>query len=323
MTLVGPELLSVPASDGGSDGVEAFQGTWELLAAPAPVVVSPPRSRPWGTAYCFNADLSAIPAASAGRRSRKYLKSVPCERTGFFTDKSGLAVNTPSRPTPRPRPPAVDNEATRAWQAFFGRPGTTKDANSHLKDSKRNRDSWGECELLQAANPREAPSGTGGDPRVPPLPLRGRGPSKVYEDSNVSKNTSSGSEAADVPRRPAVSAKVKARKASNSRWASHLSLLGCWIADTACGYDRLSMRWVDEVDRDRLTKIGNPPTFAGVGCVMAGNMKLLMKSSALKSAIEPYVLPSTPDVISIGKRCVELCWSFWCPPWSKRPVLTS
>ena len=55
---------------------------------------------------------------------------------------------------------------------------------------------------------------------------------------------------------------------------------------------------------------------------MAAKMKLLIKSPALRSAIEPYVLPTTPDVISIGKRCVELGWSFWWPPYSKRPVLT-
>ena len=55
---------------------------------------------------------------------------------------------------------------------------------------------------------------------------------------------------------------------------------------------------------------------------MAANMKLLMKSSALKSAIEAYVLPTTPGVISIGKRCAELGWSFSWPPCSKRPVLS-
>ena len=55
---------------------------------------------------------------------------------------------------------------------------------------------------------------------------------------------------------------------------------------------------------------------------MAAKMKLLMKSKALRSAVEPYVLPQTPDVISIGKRCVELGWSFWWPPFSKRLVLT-
>ena len=55
---------------------------------------------------------------------------------------------------------------------------------------------------------------------------------------------------------------------------------------------------------------------------MAAKMKLRIKSSALDSHVEPYVLPDTPDVLSVGKRCVEKGWYFWWPPWSKRPVLS-
>ena len=57
------------------------------------------------------------------------------------------------------------------------------------------------------------------------------------------------------------------------RWASHLSLPDCWIADTGCGYDFISADWVDEVDKKRLTQIDQPPTFAGVGGSMAAKMK--------------------------------------------------
>ena len=38
--------------------------------------------------------------------------------------------------------------------------------------------------------------------------------------------------------------------------------------------------------------------------------------------MEPLVMDDTPDVISIGWRCVELGWSFWWPPVSLHPVLT-
>ena len=38
--------------------------------------------------------------------------------------------------------------------------------------------------------------------------------------------------------------------------------------------------------------------------------------------MEPLVMDDTPDVISIGWRCVELGWSFWWPPSSLHPVLT-
>ena len=38
--------------------------------------------------------------------------------------------------------------------------------------------------------------------------------------------------------------------------------------------------------------------------------------------MEPLVMDDTPDVISIGWRCVELGWSFWWPPFALHPVLT-
>ena len=55
---------------------------------------------------------------------------------------------------------------------------------------------------------------------------------------------------------------------------------------------------------------------------MTARMKLPLMSQALSAVVDPYVLPATPDVLSIGKRCVKEGWSFWWPPWSKRPVLT-
>ena len=55
---------------------------------------------------------------------------------------------------------------------------------------------------------------------------------------------------------------------------------------------------------------------------MTAKMKLPLKSLALQAVVEPFVMPATPDVLSIGRRCVKHGWSFWWPPWSKRPVLS-
>ena len=55
---------------------------------------------------------------------------------------------------------------------------------------------------------------------------------------------------------------------------------------------------------------------------MTAKMKLPLKSLALQAVVEPCVMPATPDVLSIGRRCVKHGWSFWWPPWSKRPVLS-
>lgn len=185
--------------------------------------------------------------------------------------------------------------ATIAWAALFRRPGSLKGADHTLKDPSRNRVTWGECELLQAADPREAPSGSGGDLSVHPLPLSSR--SSASPSARVGydmvNDVIPSTKTAGLPRNPAVPLDRSG---------------GFWIADAGCGYGLLSKRWVDLVNLGRLTRIDKPPTFAGVGGSMAANMKLLMQSSALKSAIEPYVLPTTSDVISIGNRCVEMGW---------------
>lgn len=95
------------------------------------------------------------------------------------------------------------------------------------------------------------------------------------------------------------------------RLSLSLCLLDCWIADPDWGFDLLCGRWVSAPDKGELSVISRPPTFSGVGGSVAAEIKLRLKSPALNSALEPYVLPDTPDVISIGQRCVERGWSFW------------
>ena len=112
----------------------------------------------------------------------------------------------------------------------------------------------------------------------------------------------------------AVNSNTKRRAVSEGRCASSHSLPDCWIADTGCGYDLLCGKWVTVPDKGKLSLISHPPTFSGVGGSMAAKMKLRLKSPALNSTVEPYVLPNTPDVISIGQRCVERGWYFWWPP---------
>ena len=39
--------------------------------------------------------------------------------------------------------------------------------------------------------------------------------------------------------------------------------------------------------------------------------------------IEPYILDSTPNVLSVGYRCQERGWGFYWEPWSSRPRFVS
>jgi len=116
--------------------------------------------------------------------------------------------------------------------------------------------------------------------------------------------------------------KSKGLTHTNGDLAAQLSLPDCWIADTGCGHDLLAKRWVDEADKARLFESSSPLLFTGVGGEVPAKLKLLLHSAKLGKDVEPYVLDETPDVLSIGMRCVEHGWSFWWPPYSVHPILT-
>ena len=105
------------------------------------------------------------------------------------------------------------------------------------------------------------------------------------------------------------------------REAEH-STPDCWIADTGCGHDLLASKWVSECDKNKLLSSGSPLLFSGVGGEKPADMILRVKSPALETHVVPYVLDATPDVLSIGRRCVEEGWSFWWPPHSTEPRFT-
>ena len=65
-----------------------------------------------------------------------------------------------------------------------------------------------------------------------------------------------------------------------------------------------------EKDERCLVKLERPPTFSGVGGSLSAPVKISIWSPGLNAGTEPFVMPDTPDVISIGKRCVEEGWSF-------------
>ena len=90
-----------------------------------------------------------------------------------------------------------------------------------------------------------------------------------------------------------------------------LSRPRCWIGDTGCGHDLIAQRWVVDSEKGCIVPVDVPPQFSGVGGCMTAKMKLPLMSQALQTVVEPYVLPATPDVLSIGRRCVKSGWSFW------------
>ena len=76
----------------------------------------------------------------------------PGERVGLVPDIYGSVITTPSRPPSR-RLSRVDDASTRAWKAFYRRPGVLKDAGSMFQGSKKTCVSLG----LRANLPRRHP----------------------------------------------------------------------------------------------------------------------------------------------------------------------
>ena len=204
----------------------------------------------------------------------------------LFRDKNGKISRTPARPNPNRKPKLL--KLMSAWERASARSRGRKTKPSSAQKSAR-RVSWGVCETTLV------PSAELGTKAVASASGRFR--------------------------------KGKGRKAgqpvdSESPTAEH-SLPDCWIADTGCGHDLLASKWVSECDKNKVRATDTPLTFAGVGGEKPADMTLRVKSPALRAHAEPFVLDSTPDVLSIGRRCVEDGWSFYWPPYSLTPIFTS
>jgi len=76
---------------------------------------------------------------------------------------------------------------------------------------------------------------------------------------------------------------------------------GLWLMDTGCGFDLISRAGADGLQTQTVDKI----TFQTAGGRVHTSDVLPIASSMLGGSLQPYVLPSTPWVLSIGKRCME------------------
>ena len=94
-----------------------------------------------------------------------------------------------------------------------------------------------------------------------------------------------------------------------------------WLCDTACPFDlvtRDSIATEDEWrihEADKEIRLATANGEISVTTVFDTQVEPLLYENGTKV----HVLESTPDVLSIGKRCVELGYGFHWEPYSKRP----
>ena len=77
-----------------------------------------------------------------------------------------------------------------------------------------------------------------------------------------------------------------------------------WIMDTGCGSDLISRAKVED-HKLRRSKAKNPIQFQTVNGDTKGMEVMTMNIVEFEENIEPYVLPDTPSVLSIGRRCMH------------------
>jgi hypothetical protein len=116
------------------------------------------------------------------------------------------------------------------------------------------------------------------------------------------------------PSMAASARKVKNGLSPDYRW---------WLADTGCPYDLVSK---DTLPPDALGMMGHSKKGMVIDTCngqVSTNKTICMQVDELKEQIKPYLLDSTPDVLSIGRRCVKYGYGFHWDPYSLRPFLVS
>ena len=95
-----------------------------------------------------------------------------------------------------------------------------------------------------------------------------------------------------------------------------------WLMDTGCGHDLVSEGEISG-HRPELRLANKPMVFNTAGGMAPASRVVDVKVKELNQAVTPFVLKSTPAVLSIGKRCAEQDFFFLWPaggvPFFVRP----
>ena len=90
--------------------------------------------------------------------------------------------------------------------------------------------------------------------------------------------------------------------------------------DTGCKYDLTTRASVPPCLQDGITEANVPLTLSTANGLVSCNHVVITQIGELEEVAEPYILDATPDVLSIGRRCVEDgCKFHWAPILSPPP----
>ena len=93
-----------------------------------------------------------------------------------------------------------------------------------------------------------------------------------------------------------------------------------WLVDTGCGHGLVDKGEIS-VKEAYLQESGEKVIFATAGGEILASKVIPLYVPELKQSVKPYVLNSTPNVLSVGLRCQQIGWKFVWEPYSNRPYL--
>ena len=83
-----------------------------------------------------------------------------------------------------------------------------------------------------------------------------------------------------------------------------------WLMDTGCKHDLTTREAIPFCQLGVITKSRNPVLLSTANDIASSDLVVPPQTGALGVNVEPYVLDQSPDVLSIGRRCVQDGYSF-------------
>ena len=74
--------------------------------------------------------------------------------------------------------------------------------------------------------------------------------------------------------------------------------------------------------QDSITPAPDPVTLSIANDLVHGSHVVRQQIGEFEEVAEPYILDASPDVLSIGRRCVEDGYMFVWKPYSLSPTIT-
>ncbi len=96
-----------------------------------------------------------------------------------------------------------------------------------------------------------------------------------------------------------------------------------WLLDTGCKYDLTTRASILTHQIDLISRAPVPILLATANDLVSGDKVVRQQIGELGEFAEPYVLGSAPDVLSIGRRCVEDGYTFVWKPYSLSPAIAT